>query len=138
MRIRLVVLVSLVLILTTGCGTTTYYWRNDNPSANWNSDLYECTKAHSTTVTAGGGSGFVGALSAAEVGSVRTDYAMRDLCLRSRGWYQASAPATGPPPRPVPAPPRSVPEQPTVKPMKACPDGQYWNTARGRCERIGG
>src|SRR5262249_22144948 len=75
----------LCLTLITGCTT---YRRNNNPTANSNTDLYECTKAHSTTITSGGGTGLIGAANTTEVESVRTDYAMRDLCLKSRGWYQ--------------------------------------------------
>src|SRR5262249_34397121 len=71
--------------VTDGCTTSR---RNTNPTANSNTDLYECTKAHSTTITSGGGTGLIGAANTTEVESVRTDYAMRDLCLKSRGWYQ--------------------------------------------------
>ncbi len=66
------------ILSLASCATRTY-WYNNNRSANWDSDLYECTKAHSTTITSGGGTGLVGTLNAAEVGSVRTDYAMRDF-----------------------------------------------------------
>lgn len=48
-----------------GCGPT--YWRNNNPSAKWNTDLYECTQAHSVTITSGGGAGLVGAINTASV-----------------------------------------------------------------------
>ena len=86
------------------------YWRNDSPR-NWGADLYDCTRESSTTITAGGGTGLVGAVNAAEVGSVRTDYAMRDLCLQARGWYQVAAPTSTPgmnqPSSPSPAPPPS-------------------------------
>src|SRR5439155_4041415 len=78
MMTRIAALSCLALGLFTGCAT---YWRNNSPSANWDTDFYECTKANSTTITYGGGTGLIGSLNAAEVGSVRTDYAMRDLCL---------------------------------------------------------
>jgi hypothetical protein len=84
-----------VVLILMGCSAQTY-WRNNNPGANWGTDLYECTRAHSTTITSGGGTGLLGAVSAGEVGSSRTDYAMRDLCLQSRGWYQVAAPTSAP------------------------------------------
>ena len=125
---RIAALSCRALGLFTGCAT---YWRNNSPSANWDTDLYECTKANSTTITYGGGTGLIGSLSAAEVGSVRTDYAMRDLCLKSRGWYQTSAPS-------APRPALSTPEEPRSKAKDACPANEYWNSLRARCEKIGG
>jgi hypothetical protein len=127
-------------LLLVGCATTTHYWYNNNPSANWNKDLYECTGAHSSTITSGGGSGLSGALSAAEVGSVRTDYAMRDLCLKSRGWYLAPAPAVSTPPSVPPPTTTSAPatSPPASRPSSSCPAGHYWHSALGRCEKIGG
>jgi len=119
------------ILSLASCATRTY-WYNNNRSANWDSDLYECTKAHSTTITSGGGTGLVGTLNAAEVGSVRTDYAMRDLCLKSRGWYQSSARVSQ---APTPAP---ASQQPTYKTKDACPWGFYWNSSNGRCEKVGG
>jgi len=109
-----------------GCGPT--YWRNINPGASWDTDLYECTRAHSTTITSGGGTGLIGSINAAEVGSVRTDYGMRDLCLKSRGWYQDSSPR---------GPSQSPSDEPRSKARSACPPAEYWNSTRGRCELIG-
>ena len=123
---RTLVIASTALLMV-GCTT---YWQNSNPTANWNTDLYECTQAHSTTITGGGGTGLIGTLNTLEVGSVRTDYAMRDLCLRSRGWYQTSSP------RPYQSSPADA--EPRSKAGSACPAGEYWNSVRGQCERIGG
>jgi hypothetical protein len=126
-------------LLLVGCATTPLYWYNNNPSANWNTDLYECTGAHSTTITSGGGTGLAGAFSAAEVGSVRTNYAMRDLCLKSRGWYQAPSPAMSTPPS-VPPTTSSAPAAPppASRPSSPCPAGHYWHSAFARCEKVGG
>ena len=105
--------VVLCLILA-GCATRPY-WQNNRPGANWNTDLYECTRTHSTTITSGGGTGLVGALNSAEVGSSRTDAPMRDMCLRSRGWYQVAAPTSAPPPAStVVAPPAPPPTPPAA------------------------
>jgi len=118
------VIVALVLM---GCSAQTY-WRNDNAGANWGTDLYECTRAHSTTITAGGGTGLLGAVSAGEVGSSRTDVGMRDLCLKSRGWYQIAAPAS-PPASPPPAPASPAPAVPPTLPpaiTSAVPTQDAW------------
>jgi|ERR1700730_7944730 len=87
------VVLTVAAVLGACSGPT--YWRNNNPR-NWDADLYDCTRENSTTITAGGGTGLVGAVNTGEVGSVRTDYAMRDLCLKSRGWYQVAAPTSAP------------------------------------------
>jgi hypothetical protein len=94
--------VLLGMLILTGCTSPQTYWRNNNSGANWGTDLYECTRAHTTTIISGGGTGLVGAVSAGEVGSSRTDYAMRDLCLQSRGWYQVAAPTSAPQTAPTP------------------------------------
>jgi hypothetical protein len=98
----------LTVLLLAACSSPQMYWWNNNSGANWGTDLYECTRDHSTTITSGGGTGLAGAISAGEVGSSRTDYGMRDLCLQSRSWYKAAAgagptPARTPPPPPAPA-----------------------------------
>lgn len=133
---------ALACVAHTGCGGPTY-WRNSNPSANWDRDLYECTKAHSVTITSGGGTGAIGTLNTAQVGSVRTDYAMRDLCLKSRGWYQTSGPSSPSTPPSVATPPSftTPPSAPppastpaSVSPRReSCPDGYSWNYTIERC-----
>src|SRR6266436_339231 len=95
----------LVTAIVFGACSSQTYWRNNNPQANWGSDLYNCTRENSTTITAGGGTGIVGQLNALDIGSVKTDYAMRDLCLKSRGWYQVAEPESPP----TASPPRFVP-----------------------------
>ncbi len=126
------VMATLIIGLIAGCGPT--YWHNNNPGASWNADLYECTRLHSTTITSGGGTGLIGSLSAAEVGSVRTDDTMRDLCLKSRGWYQVSQPSN---PAPEASPVRSAPSKPSSKDIPLCPWGEYWKSATGQCTKIG-
>jgi len=107
----------LVLLMLSACSSPQLYWQNQNPSASWNTDLYQCTRESSTQITAGGGTGLVGALSAGEVGSFRTDYAMRDLCLQARGWYKVAAPQTASPgTKPTPMPPEVTPPA-TLPPM---------------------
>lgn len=96
---------AVLVLMVLGCSTPTTYWRNNNAGVKWETDLYQCTQAHSTTITSGGGTGLAGAISAGEVGSTRTDYAMRDLCLKSRGWYQVASQTSAPPSPPVVVPP---------------------------------
>jgi hypothetical protein len=88
-----------VAALLGACSGPTY-WHNDNPR-NWSADLSDWTRENSSTITAGRETDLEGAVNAGEVGSVRTAYAMRDLCLKSRGWYQVAAPASAPPVAPA-------------------------------------
>ena len=127
-----------VVLILMGCSVQTY-WRNNNPGANWGTDLYECTRAHSTTITSGGGTGLLGAVSAGEVGSSRTDYTMRDLCLQSRGWYQTTS---GEPARQPAEPARRTPPSPTSskpagKDVPLCAWGEYWSSKSSQCVKIG-
>jgi hypothetical protein len=124
------VAVFLGILILSGCTSPQTYWRNNNSGANWGTDLYECTRAHSTTIISGGGTGLVGAVSAGEVGSSRTDYAMRDLCLQSRGWYQVAAPASPPP---VPASP-VVPPTPSPAISSAISTQDTWMFVASRGE----
>src|SRR5215467_6381966 len=117
---RVPVVLVVLCWLAAGCGGTTTYWRNNSPGANWNTDLYQCTAAHSITITEGSGTGLAGAINTAQVGSVRTDYAMRDLCLRSRSWYQVSEPSS--------AVGAATPATSAARPKGACPWGQYWDS----------
>jgi len=68
----------------------------------------------------------VGAVNAGEGGSVRTDYAMRDLCLKSRRWYQVAAPAA-----PASAPPAApAAPVPSVSPAAVSTQDAWISVAR--------
>src|SRR6266851_130044 len=112
-----------------GCSSAQMYWHNDNSGANWNNDLYQCTRENSTQITSGGGTGLGGAASAAQVGSFRTDYAMRDLCLKSRGWYLVTTPSAPTPAPPPSAPPPSAPPAylrcPPYQTLQPKPNGEW-------------
>ncbi len=124
MIMRSVMAVVTVAALLGACSGPTY-WRNDNPR-DWSADLYDCTQENSMTITAGGGTGPVSAVNAGEVGSVRTDYAMRDLCLKSRGWYQVAAPAA-----PASAPPVApVAPAPSASPVAVSTQDAWISVAR--------
>ncbi len=121
---RSVMAVVTVAALLGACSGPTY-WRNDNPR-DWSADLDDCTLKNSMTITAGGGTGPVSAVNAGEVGSVRTDYAMRDLCLKSRGWYQVAAPAA-----PASAPPVApVAPAPSASPVAVSTQDAWISVAR--------
>jgi hypothetical protein len=140
------------LSLVSGCSTTPV-WRNEFDSArDFDADFRECsTLVHTTKITTPIFTGnalenLFEILTAPEVEV--TDYSKRDLCLGSRGWSQTSTPSRSSTPMPdwyhTPTPSRSSTptpspssSEPTFKTKDACPGGQYWNSTRGQCERLG-
>jgi len=101
----------------TACSSPTD-WRNSDPHANWNHDLYECTRARSISTPSNG-------------------HSMVDLCLRSRGWY----PVPQVPTPPLPTPPAQDSKQPSTeakpKDARPCPAGEYWSSKSSKCTKIG-
>src|SRR5262249_43447018 len=100
-----------IALVLVACTPTS--WRNDHPSANWNSDFSQCAQAnlvvHSRVLGTGMG----------------PDDFSRDQCLRARGWYQTTEP------------PRRGSSDSNPPPEGPCPYGQYWSSARERCVNIG-
>lgn len=70
-----IALAFLVLCGSAGCSSTSY-WRNANPLADWKRDLYECERENMQPWRQG------------KISGVEPDYGMTKTCVELRGWRE--------------------------------------------------
>jgi len=79
---RLILTLALILSLA-GCSTYWLYPPGGN-DAQWNRDVYECTKDAQQESSAA----YVGAYGGSAQSGTDTNYELRDACLRARGYHE--------------------------------------------------